>query len=681
MKHRILVVALALLTLCPVATQAQQQRKKVAVVLSGGGAKGMAHIGALKVLERAGIPVDIITGTSMGSLIGGLYSTGWNAQALDSLVRVQDWSFLLSDKDDYRTQDLNEREINSTYFYTMRLQADSGKMKFDKPGGVIKGKNLMKLFRRLTTPYTDSIDFNTLPIRFACVGTDIVTNTEYDYHSGVLSEAMRSSMSIPGVFAPMRKGNMLLVDGGLRNNYPADLAREMGADIIIGVTVQGPPKTADDLQGGAAVLSQIVDVNCKNKYDDNLAITDVAIRVNTKPYGAASFTPAAVDTLIRRGEEEAMRHWDEIVALKRRIGISDGFRPALLHPTAEQTKADTLDTQRNYGRPTSSRLQGSVGARFDTEELAALQVHGEYQRHDSPWKEEATLRLGKRIRATAAIIWQQRGRDRLSLEYTYRHNDINIYSDGSRDYNTTFNRHSAALTLMSLEVRNLSLDLSAQWDFYDYNSILISHKIDNLPAEKLSDEHFIGYHARLHYNSEDNWVFPTRGAKFQAEYAYVTSNFYKYKDNRGFSEVSGMWRMAMPLSRIFTLQPMVYGRMLFGSKIPYIRNNVVGGSWFGHYVDQQMPFAGVGWMEYTQKQFVALQLKAQAQLTTNNFVLLKAALAQRSDKLSGLFDRGPLCGFQAAYYYNTIAGPVGAALGYSTKTHRVNFYINIGFEF
>ena len=247
---------------------ASRQRPRVAVVLSGGGAKGMAHIGVLKVLERAGIPVDIVTGTSMGSIVGGLYAVGWSATQLDSLVRRQDWPFLLSDRAVYSSEDLEGRRLQSTYFFskTLRLR----KSHLSGAAGVIEGKNLMRLFRHLTAGYTDSMSFDSLPRRFACVATNIVDNTEYDFHSGVLAEAMRTSMSIPGVFTPVKKGDRVLVDGGLRNNYPADIARTMGAEYVIGVTVQGPPKTADDLIKGSSVLGQIVDVNCKNKDDDNL---------------------------------------------------------------------------------------------------------------------------------------------------------------------------------------------------------------------------------------------------------------------------------------------------------------------------------------------------------------------------------------------------------------------------
>ena len=311
-------------------------RKRVAVVLSGGGAKGMAHIGVLKVLERAGIPVDIVTGTSMGSIIGGLYAIGYNANALDSLVRVQDWGYVISDREDLSNQSLSDRRKQNTYFINTNL----GK-KDKNAGGIIKGKNLAELFQQLCVGYTDSIDFTRdLPIPFACVATNIIDNSEYDFHSGHLPQAMRASMAIPAAFSPVRIGDMVLVDGGLRNNFPADIARQMGADIIIGVTVQGPPKVAENLGGTMSIISQIVDVNCKNKYDENLAITDLHFPVDTKGFNAASFTPAAIDTLIRRGEEEAMRHWDQILALKKRIGIDDSFRPTILQPLRPQVQTE-----------------------------------------------------------------------------------------------------------------------------------------------------------------------------------------------------------------------------------------------------------------------------------------------------------------------------------------------------
>ena len=243
------VAALMCTTICAqtdsTASKPKVERKKVAVVLSGGGAKGMAHIGALKVIERAGIPIDYITGTSMGSIIGGLYAIGYNANSLDSMVRVQDWSYVITDKEDLTKQSLADRKKQNTYVLNRGITV--GKLNYND-GGIIQGKNLAELFQQLCYGYTDSLDFSTdLPIPFACVATNVIDNSEYDFHSGRLPVAMRASMAIPAAFSPVRIGDMVLVDGGLRNNYPADIAREMGADIIIGVTVQGEPKIANDM--------------------------------------------------------------------------------------------------------------------------------------------------------------------------------------------------------------------------------------------------------------------------------------------------------------------------------------------------------------------------------------------------------------------------------------------------
>ena len=239
------------------------KRKRVGVVLSGGGAKGMAHIGVLKVLEKAGIPIDIVTGTSIGSIVGGLYAIGYNSHSLDSMVRAQDWTYVITDKEDLRNQSLLDRKKESTYLFTTSLTI--GKRDLNA-GGLIKGKNLAELFQKLFVGYTDSLDFtNDLKIPFACVATNIMDNSEVVFHSGRLPQAIRASMSIPAAFSPVRIGNMVLVDGGLKNNYPVDVAREMGADIVIGVTLNGKPKTAEDITGTMKIVGQIIDVNCVNK--------------------------------------------------------------------------------------------------------------------------------------------------------------------------------------------------------------------------------------------------------------------------------------------------------------------------------------------------------------------------------------------------------------------------------
>ena len=719
------------------ATNAPQKRAKVAVVLSGGGAKGMAHIGVLKVLERAGIPVDIVTGTSMGSIIGGLYAIGYNANALDSMVRVQDWGYVITDKEDLSRQSLSDRLKQNTYLFSTGLTIGKRDM---QAGGIIKGKNLAELFNQLCVGFTDSLDFTRdLPIPFACVATDIIDNSEVDFHSGRLPQAMRASMAIPAAFSPVRIADKVLVDGGLKNNYPADIAREMGAEVIIGVTVQGAPKSAEEVGGTMSILSQIIDVNCKNKLDENLAITDLHLQVDTKGYGSASFSQAAIDTLIRRGEELAMSHWDDIIALKKRIGIDDSFRPTILHPLRPKVmtekqhvtsytfenmtppaerflrqkfhldRNDSIDAKLEQELTTSMRvdlfyqtaecrlvpegdgvrvilsagnrksLQLHAGVRFDTEEYAAVQLDLDIPMKTAvPINADITLRLGKRMMARGEITVHPRSFTRPTLSYTFHRNDVDIYMDGDLDYNIRYNQFQAEFLPVNFNMSHFNLQMGLRWDFMHYRNKLGSEKAMQVTLE---NEHFYSYRARLNYNSEDDWYFPSRGARFKAEYAYLTDNFTQLDGKPGMSEVNANWRMSFSFNSRFTIQPMLYGRLLFGSTIPPVFGNTVGGDWFGHYIEQQMPFAGIGNLEYANSQFVAAQLQAQQRIGSNSYVLLRVTGAQQSNRLKELLDYRTLLGGQIAYYYNTIVGPVGATFGYSNRTKKPYFFLNLGYEF
>ena len=195
MKKQLSLTLVLLSCLFLVLPVSAQQRKKVGVVLSGGGAKGVAHIGALKVIRDAGIPIDYIAGTSMGSIIGGLSAIGYTPEQLEKMVKEQNWNFLLSDRIKRSEQTLAERQNSETYIISIPF---SKTLKDRALGGVIQGQNLENLFQNLTLGYHDSINFNKLPIPFACVSENIVNGSKIVFHDGVLSTAMRASMAIPG---------------------------------------------------------------------------------------------------------------------------------------------------------------------------------------------------------------------------------------------------------------------------------------------------------------------------------------------------------------------------------------------------------------------------------------------------------------------------------------------------
>ena len=717
-----------------------QERKRVAVVLSGGGAKGTAHIGALKVLERAGIPIDIVTGTSMGSLVGGLYAIGYNADALDSLVRGLDWSYVISDRENMSRQSLTDRKKQNTYILSQGLTI--GKHN-ENDGGFIKGKNINMLLEKLCMGYTDSIDFNSLPIPFACVATNLVDNSEIDFHSGRLPQALRASMAIPAVFSPVRIGKMVLVDGGLTNNYPVDLARAMGADIVIGVTVQDSLRTSENLNSTISILMQMVDLNTLSKLEDNIANTDVYIHVDPSGYSSASFNPTAVDTLINRGEAEAMRHWDELIALKKRIGIGPDFKPVRLSPlrpsvmtdrvhvtsitfenmtpqdedflkskfhlnrldsitTREEEEITTSMRTDLFYQTATSRLveerpqggyrlvltagnrktsQVNLGFRFDNEEMVALQVNA-----NLPLKKtlivssDITLRLGKRVMAGGELILHPRALrfTRPVISYYFRRNDIDVHHEGDREYSILYNMHETQLEPVNISIRNFGFKAGLRWDYYRFGNKLQSNLSRQVDFE---NGHYFIYQAQMEFNSEDHWYFPTRGGRFVARYAYITDNFAQLNNRIGISDVSASWRKSFPLGERFTLESLLYGRMIFGTDIPHIYGNIIGGTHFGHYVEQQMPFAGLGHVEYAERHFVGVQLQGRQRMGKNHHICLLASVAQHAPELEDIMQTKTLIGSQLAYYYNSIFGPLGASVSYCSRTKTPYFYVNLGYEF
>ena len=295
-----------------------------------------------------------------------------------------------------------------------------------------------------------------------------------------------------------------------------------------------------------------------------------------------------------------------------------------------------------------------------------------------PMSTDLVLRLGKRLMARGEFTIHPRSIIRPTISYAFHRNDVDIYFNGDRDYNIRYNQFQAELVPISHDLRHFNIQYGLRWDYMHYRNKLGS---ETSIQTTLKNEHFYSYHARINYNSEDNWYFPTRGSRFKAEYSYMTDDFVQLDDKPGMSEVNANWRTSLTFGHRFTLQPMVYGRLLFGTVIPPAFGNTIGGDWFGHYVEQQMPFAGIGNMEYVGYQFVAAQLQAQERIGGNSYVLLRVAGAQQADHLRNLLDHSTLIGGQIAYYYNTIVGPVGANVGYSNRTKKPYFYLNLGYEF
>lgn len=333
--------------------------------MCGGGAKGAAHVGVLKVLEENNIPIDYIVGTSMGAIVGGLYAIGYSADELDSLIMSQDWSIVMSDKVPREDISFEQKRYDEKFLLTIPFgigaigrqdtefvpnynrnskkgkrrkkpieniaprdtfnieqQQSAGSILSRIPMALVTGQNIFNLFTRLSVGYQDSLDFNRMPIPFACVAVDLVSKKEVVFHSGNFVQAIRSSMAIPGYFAPVELNGMVLVDGGVKNNYPVDVAKDMGADIIIGVKLGEEDKASREntnISNIGDMLNEMLSLYMEEKYANALSMTDLLIAPSVKGFSTMSFDLESLRQLIDNGTKAALEKDTELKRLKSRL--------------------------------------------------------------------------------------------------------------------------------------------------------------------------------------------------------------------------------------------------------------------------------------------------------------------------------------------------------------------------
>ena len=739
MKKQIFsTLVLSMCLLLPFSLYSQEQRKKVGVVLSGGGAKGMAHIKALKVIEEAGIPIDYIAGTSMGAIVGGLYAIGYTPEQLDIMVLKQNWTFLLSDRIKRSAMSLTDRERSEKFIVSIPFTKSPKDAA--SSGGIIKGQNLANLFSDLTMGYHDSINFDKLPIPFACVAANVVNGEQIIFHNGILSTAMRASMAIPGVFTPVRQDSMVLVDGGIVNNYPADVVKAMGADVIIGVDVQNALKKADKLNSAPDILGQIVDITCQSNHEKNVDLTDTYIRVNVDGYSSASFTPAAIDTLMRRGEEAAKAQWNSLLALKKKIGISDNYVPKRHGPysslsnvrtiyvtdisfsgveaddkkwlmkkcnlkensnittqqieqalyqlrgsqsysSASYTLTDTPEGYHlNFLLQTKYEKRINLGIRFDSEEIASLLINGtaDLKTH-IPSRLSLTGRLGKQYAARIDYTLEPMQQRNFNFSYMFQYNDINIYEEGERAYNTTYKYHLAEFGFSDVWYKNFRFGLGFRFEYYKYKDFLF--KKPEFIGLDVESEHFLSYFAQVHYNTYDKGYFPSKGSDFKAAYSLYTDNMAQYNEQAPFSALSASWASVIPATRRFSIIPSIYGRVLIGKGIPYPLKNAIGGEVYGFYIPQQLPFAGVTNMELMENSIIITSLKFRQRMGSIHYLTLTGNYGLTDSHFFEILKGKQLFGISAGYGMDSVFGPLEISLGYSNQTDKGSCFVNLGYYF
>ena len=715
------------------------ERKKVGLVLGGGGAKGVAHIGVIKVLEEAGIPIDYVVGTRMGAIVGGLYSIGYTPHEIDSIVRAQDWKMLLSDRIPQNFQSFPEKLVSERYILSIPVGVDRKEHIID---GMIKGQNIENLFTGLTVGFHDDVDFNSFQRPFACVAFNLINGEDYIFRRGNLTEAMRASMAIPAVFTPVRQDSLILVDGGLSNNFPVNVIRDMGADIIIGVDLgTSDLKDFSKLNTPTDIITQIAALYGHKQYTSNKEKTDLLFRPKMEPFNAASFNHEALDSLINRGEQEALGKWDDIIALKERIGtgklqshkqknplknpLKDPNKPFFIkeiflegvEPKDEKwlIKVSRLKENSymtiNEINDAVSILSGTadystvkyelrgenhdllllkvkkkalntanIGLRFDNEEIMAAILNLSFNRKTKFANSTVNLtgRIGRSSYARLDYAIERTPLRNVNLAAQLSYKDLYVYDKGEKSFNTSYLHYLTEIGYTDMNWLNFKMQVGVRYDYFNYKSALHSK---NEQTINVKPEDFISYFGLAHYETFDRKYFPRKGVSFKAEYVMYTDNFWTYKGEFPFSAISGDFAGIIRTSSRFSITPSLYGRVLMGTNVAYPFMNVLGGEYPGTYVPHQLPFAGINRMEIFDKSLVIAKTTLRYRFSHDHFLSLTGNYGKHGNDPLNIIDHSDIWGVNIGYGYNSIAGPLNTTIGYSNHIKNPRAYIGIGYSF
>lgn len=290
---------------------------KIGLVLSGGGAKGFAHIGVLKVLEKAGIKVDYIAGTSMGSVVGALYASGYNATQIDSIFIATDFNNIVNDYVPRSSKNFNEKRNDETYAFTLPFDH----FKVGVPLSLSKGMYNYNILNRLFQNVRGIEDYNKFSIPYLCMTTDIETGKEVVQNKGYLPLALLASSAFPTLFSPIEIDGKLLSDGGIANNYPVEKLREMGAEFIIGSDVQDDLRKREDLNEATKIMTQINNFQMLSHMDGKIQQTDIYIKPYIKDFSIVSFDKGR--EIIEEGEKAASLFLPDLMKLSSNLKPED----------------------------------------------------------------------------------------------------------------------------------------------------------------------------------------------------------------------------------------------------------------------------------------------------------------------------------------------------------------------
>ncbi|GJM63870.1 patatin-like phospholipase family protein [Persicobacter diffluens] len=719
----------AILLLClvlPHISWAQtKERPKVGIVLSGGGAKGLAHIGALKVIEEIGVPIDYVAGNSMGSIVGALYAMGYSAEELDSIARHTPWETILIDQIDRASLNLEERDN----YYKTFLRLDFDKKGIHLPGGVVEGHNVTNLLNELCAPAFNSPNWDDFPIPFRCVATDIVTGEEVIFDHGYLPDALRASMSIPSVFAPIEIEGRLLVDGMIINNYPVDVVRNMGADIIIGLDVHGELAQQKDLNSMFAVLNQTMSFYGEENYRRNKELVDLSIRPDLSGYSAGSFSE--VDTLTKLGELAALEHREALQLLadslnanhkaskkkrpflksnelriskvdyvgskniskrrkKERSAVQEGdplnfenlketvdrmYASRFFKSVSYEILPSTDSSQVEIAFRAKDRTPGSlgIGLHYDPDFGPGILFQGSYNNlftKDS--RMNASLKISKNLRVNGDYWWYGKNRIDYSLGVDFDQMNFN-QQFGFTGFKTEL--YLRTLTVDYMAHTNLgkswliSTGIAMDYTFRD------SDFEKELNLKDSTNGFYLGARVAILRDNLDKPYYPHKGGRFKVD-SRLVKHFGEIPLNL-LINIKGT--RAFPLSPQFTLLTKGMLHINYADQLPGAYYAIMGGRGNNYKQPGVHSFHGFKIAEITGPNALLGSLAFQYEVLKDHYLQMHMDAGKVEDNRRNLFTfHNWEWGAALTYGYNSFIGPIELTTSFNSKDQFL-LYLNIGF--
>ncbi len=728
---------LAFFTLMNLSSQEQEKRKpKIGLVLSGGGAKGFAHIGVLKVLEQAGVKIDFIGGTSMGAVVGGLYASGYKAAQIDSIFKTTDFDALLSDYIPRSSKNFYEKRNDEMYSITLPFN----KGKIGIPTSLSKGMYNYNLLNKLTYNVRHIRDFNELPIPFLCIATNIETGEEVLLNKGYLAQAMLASGAFPTLFSPVEIDGKLLVDGGVTNNYPIEEIKKLGADIIIGVDVQDDLKDRKSLKEATRILVQITNLQMIDKMKQKVALTDIYIKPDISNFGVISFDEG--QEIIKKGEEAAFAQYETIKKIgdSTRLNFKNTFR----------VKADTLNIQNIIVNPlpkyTRSYVVGKLRMKQNSkityndikigmDNLASTQNFSaiNYQIEKNNDKDNLIVNLTENSTKTflkfalhyddlfktgALINATQKNsifrNDITSLDLIIGDNlryNLDYYIDNgfywSFGFKSKFNRFTRNVEtdfnngelLSQLGIRSLNIDYSEftnqaylQTIFIqkfligaglEYKHLNIKSETVSIASSNFEKSDYASVFGYLKYDALDNKFFPKKGMYFFGDFqTYLYSSNYT-KQFKEFSVVKGEMGFAQTLFKKATIKMQSEMGFALGKESVHFFDFILGGYGFAP-ISNFKPFYGYDFLSLSADSYIKSDITLDYEIFKKNHINFSANYANIKDNLFDSTDwisRINYSGYALGYGIESLLGPLEFKYSWSPETGKGYAWFSVGFWF